>query len=93
MLHLVFLLAILASDKAIAIACFLPLTTGPFLDPERNVPLLNSPITLATLAFFAAFFTWLRYLQPLLRLPCKLGHQLLENLFVGHHMLRIRNHS
>jgi hypothetical protein len=45
-----------ASDMAIAIACFLFFTLGPFLLPDFKVPSLNSVITLWTLAcpfFFA----------------------------------------
>jgi len=42
-----------ASDKAIATACLRDLTTGPPL-PECRVPLLNSPITLASLVFFTS---------------------------------------
>jgi len=38
-----------ASDKAIAIPCFVFLTILPPL-PECKVPRLNSPMTLATLA-------------------------------------------
>jgi hypothetical protein len=47
---------IFAEDNAIAIACFLPLTIGPLLDPEFKVPALNSFITLEILAFLAALF-------------------------------------
>ena len=52
----IFFLDIFAEDSAIATACFLPLTIGPFLDPEFKVPDLNSFITLAILAFLAALF-------------------------------------
>jgi len=48
-------LAIPASLIAIATACFLDLTTGPFL-PECRVPRLYSPITLATFLTAAFFF-------------------------------------
>jgi hypothetical protein len=58
---LAFFFDIPAELKAIAIACLRFLTTGAFLGPfgslpEWRVPLLNSRITLATLAFLAAFF-------------------------------------
>jgi len=45
-------LALPASDKAMAMACFWEVTSGPFFEPECSFPLPNSVITL--LIFFWA---------------------------------------
>lgn len=47
----------LASDNAIAMACFGFVTVGPLSEPERRLPLLNSFITTPTFGVFDAIFS------------------------------------